>query len=253
MTATWPVLAVAAGDGRGWRRARLLEESEPDRLLPLGRVPARAHLQQPVNLPGGGGAAGDCPSSGTTWTRSWPRRRSRASATRLGAGRLLHGLAGHPRDSDPRYGIRYEFGIFDQLIRDGWQSRRPTSGWPSATRGDPPAGIASRCPRRHTKATRTTKALPRPLGSRAVVRGVAYDVPISLPNGTRTPSALEAEATGSFDFRGHQPGGLLGRRRPEGRLREITKSSYPNDEMMRGKAAPPRAAVLLRFLLAQDN
>ena len=33
------------------------------------------------------------------------------------------------------YGIRYEFGIFDQDIRDGWQVRRPTTGWPTPIPG----------------------------------------------------------------------------------------------------------------------
>ena len=33
------------------------------------------------------------------------------------------------------YGIRYEFGIFDQVIRDGWQVETRTSGCASATPG----------------------------------------------------------------------------------------------------------------------
>jgi starch phosphorylase len=31
------------------------------------------------------------------------------------------------------YGIRYEFGIFDQVIRNGWQVERPTTGSSTAT------------------------------------------------------------------------------------------------------------------------
>ena len=36
------------------------------------------------------------------------------------------------------YGIRYEFGIFDQEIRDGWQSKSRTSGCITAIRGKSP-------------------------------------------------------------------------------------------------------------------
>lgn len=33
------------------------------------------------------------------------------------------------------YGIRYEYGIFDQEIQNGWQARRRTTGWCRAIRG----------------------------------------------------------------------------------------------------------------------
>ena len=37
------------------------------------------------------------------------------------------------------YGIRYEFGIFDQEIHDGCRSRRRTTGWPTGTLGRSPS------------------------------------------------------------------------------------------------------------------
>jgi len=50
------------------------------------------------------------------------RRRSPGSAAVASAPRrLLHGLAGDARIPAIGYGIRYEYGIFEQQIRDGWQ------------------------------------------------------------------------------------------------------------------------------------
>ena len=46
----------------------------------------------------------------------------------------------HP-NSIPGYGIRYEFGIFDQSIRDGWRvNTHRQNGCGSAIRGDPQTG-----------------------------------------------------------------------------------------------------------------
>ena len=53
------------------------------------------------------------------------------------------------------YGIRYEFGIFDQEIVDGWPGRaRRTSGCASATRGRSP-GPSTRCRCASTAASST--------------------------------------------------------------------------------------------------
>ena len=102
------------------------------------------------------------------------------------------------------YGIRYEFGIFDQAIRDGWQVE-VTDKW--LRLGNPweiarpdvsyEVGFGGR-----TEHTRDEHGLVvRWLPERAV-KGVAYDTPVPGYN-ARTTNLLrlwKAEAVESFDF-----------------------------------------------------
>jgi len=78
------------------------------------------------------------------------------------------------------YGIRYEYGIFDQKIQDGWQVEytdhwlRNGNPWNCAGRGLPlrwlswPDRTMDRCRR----------PLPRSLDPQTVVKGIPYDTPI---------------------------------------------------------------------------
>jgi starch phosphorylase len=138
------------------------------------------------------------------------------------------------------YGIRYEFGIFDQAIRDGWQVEK-TDKWLAL--GNP------------WEMPRPEIAFDVPLGGRTegfqdergrfrvrwvpdrVVRGVAYDVPIlGYRNGTANLLRLwKAEATESFDFGAFNQGDYWGAVDQKVDSENITKVLYPNDEMVRGK------------------
>ena len=87
------------------------------------------------------------------------------------------------------------------------------------------------------------------------MRGVAYDVPIlGYRNGTANLLRLwKAEATESFDFEAFNQGDYWGAVDQKVDSENITKVLYPNDELVRGKQAAPRAAVLLRVLLAPGH
>jgi starch phosphorylase len=138
------------------------------------------------------------------------------------------------------YGIRYEFGIFDQAIVDGWQVER-TDKW--LRFGNPweimrpewavPVRFGGRTERYADEAGRTRV---RWLPDRSVI-AVPYDTPI-LGFRTHTANTLRlwrAEAPESFDFavfnRGDYYGAVAGKVVSE----NITKVLYPNDEPAQGK------------------
>jgi starch phosphorylase len=138
------------------------------------------------------------------------------------------------------YGIRYEFGIFDQVIRDGWQAEK-TDKWLAL--GNPwetprPEIAADVSLGGHTEGYQDERGLYRVRWvPERVVRGVAYDVPIlGYRNGTANLLRLwKAEATESFDFRAFNQGDYWGAVDQKVDSENITKVLYPNDEMVRGK------------------
>jgi starch phosphorylase len=138
------------------------------------------------------------------------------------------------------YGIRYEFGIFDQLIRDGWQAEK-TDKWLAL--GNPwetprpeiahPVALGG-----HTEGFQDEQGRYRVRWvPERVVRGVAYDVPIlGYRNGTANLLRLwKAEATESFDFEAFNQGDYWGAVDQKVDSENITKVLYPNDELVKGK------------------
>jgi len=138
------------------------------------------------------------------------------------------------------YGIRYEFGIFDQAIRDGWQVEL-TDKW--LRFGNP------------WEIVRAEIAFEVKLGGRTehgrdehgqyhvrwipdhVVRGVAYDTPVP---GYQAPIAnllrlWKAEATESFDFDAFNVGDYYRAVNEKVASETISKVLYPNDEPEIGK------------------
>jgi starch phosphorylase len=138
------------------------------------------------------------------------------------------------------YGIRYEFGIFDQAIRDGWQVE-VTDKWLGG--GNPweiprpevacEVKFGGRTERWQDDAGRLrVRWVPRD-----VVRGAAYDTPI-LGYRVRTCNFLrlwKAEAVESFDFEAFNHGDYY--RAVEDKLtsENITKVLYPNDDIAQGR------------------
>ncbi|HPT27303.1 MAG TPA: glycogen/starch/alpha-glucan phosphorylase, partial [Bryobacteraceae bacterium] len=113
------------------------------------------------------------------------------------------------------YGIRYEFGIFDQAIRDGWQVEM-TDKWLRA--GNPwelpRPGRAVEVPLGgYTEHQRSVDGGLRVIWHPAnVVKGVPYDTPI-LGFKTRTANLLrlwKSEAVESLDFDAFNTGDYLG-------------------------------------------
>jgi len=139
------------------------------------------------------------------------------------------------------YGIRYEFGIFDQEIRDGWQVER-TDKW--LQYGNP-----WEFPRPEiafeVKLGGRTEAFTDEAGRyrvrwvpAQVVKGVAYDTPVP---GYRVGNVnllrlFKAEAAESFDFAAFNVGDYYGAVEEKVGSETISKVLYPNDEPAAGKA-----------------
>jgi starch phosphorylase len=138
------------------------------------------------------------------------------------------------------YGIRYEFGIFDQIIRDGWQVEI-TDKWlhlgnpweiarPEIIHEVKFGGRSE--PRTDEQGYYRVRWIPD-----TVVKGVAYDTPI-LGYRVCTCNHLRlwrAEAVESFDFAAFNHGDYYRAVEDKMHSENITKVLYPNDEVIQGK------------------
>lgn len=138
------------------------------------------------------------------------------------------------------YGIRYEFGIFDQEIRDGWQVEH-TDEWlhlgnpweiarPEITYQVSLGGCTE--PYEDDRGRYRVRWLPH-----RTVKGVAYDTPI-LGYRVNTCNVLrlwKAEAIESFEFEAFNVGDYYGAVDQKVFSENITKVLYPNDEPIQGK------------------
>lgn len=138
------------------------------------------------------------------------------------------------------YGIRYEFGIFDQIIEDGWQIEitdrwlRKGNPWEIARiedavtvkfGGHTESGIGK-------DGKFEAKWIPLDM-----VMGVPYDTPI-LGYDTNTASTLrlwKSEAFESFDFHSFNEGDYYGAVNKKVKSENICKVLYPKDEQISGK------------------
>ncbi|MEB3292597.1 MAG: glycogen/starch/alpha-glucan phosphorylase [Synechococcales bacterium] len=138
------------------------------------------------------------------------------------------------------YGIRYEYGIFDQEIQDGWQVEitdkwlRYGNPWEVAR---PEAELEVKFggrvePYKDDQERDHVRWVPY-----KVVKGVPYDTPI-LGFQTNTANTLrlwKAEAPESFDFEAFNKGDYFGAVQGKTECENITKVLYPNDESQQGK------------------
>jgi starch phosphorylase len=138
------------------------------------------------------------------------------------------------------YGIRYEFGIFDQAIRDGWQVEL-TDKW--LRFGNPWEIVRPETTYNVQFGGGTTTYRDERGGNRVrwipdqVVKGIAYDTPVP---GYRVPTTnllrlWKAEATESFDFDAFNVGDYYGAVEEKMVSETISKVLYPNDEPEAGK------------------
>jgi starch phosphorylase len=138
------------------------------------------------------------------------------------------------------YGIRYEFGIFDQTIKDGWQIEI-TDKW---LRFGNPWEIVRPEISHEVKFGGRTEPWTDEQGRyrvrwipATVVKGVAYDTPI-LGYDVCTCNNLrlwKAEAIESFDFAAFNHGDYYRAVEDKMHSENITKVLYPNDEVIQGK------------------
>jgi len=138
------------------------------------------------------------------------------------------------------YGIRYEFGIFEQQIKDGWQVevtdkwlhdgnpwelRRPEIMMPVRFGGYTETFTSE-------KGERRVRWVPD-----MVVSGIAYDTPI-LGHNTGNANLLrlwKAEAAQSFDFQAFNSGDYIGAVHDKMISENISKVLYPNDDISQGR------------------
>ncbi|HSG64827.1 MAG TPA: glycogen/starch/alpha-glucan phosphorylase [Gammaproteobacteria bacterium] len=138
------------------------------------------------------------------------------------------------------YGIRYEFGIFDQEIVDGWQVEK-TDKW--LTFGNPweiarpewavNVRIGGHVEQRRNAAGRLrAEWVPE-----RTVQGVPYDTPVlGYRNNTANTLRLwRAEAPESFNFSVFNSGDYYGAVNEKVRSENLTKVLYPNDEQVKGR------------------
>ena len=138
------------------------------------------------------------------------------------------------------YGIRYEFGIFDQSIENGWQVERSDT-W--LKNGNPWEIIRSKL-RFPVSFCGHTEQYQDEHGNLRVrwapdmeVIGVAYDTPI-MGYGVGNVNLLrlwKAEAGESFDFQAFNVGDYYGAVHAKMEAETISKVLYPNDEQAIGK------------------
>ncbi len=138
------------------------------------------------------------------------------------------------------YGIRYEFGIFDQLIRDGWQveitDKWLKAGWPWELPQPDQAcfvGFGGRTETyRDTHGDQRVRWIP---AEHAI--GIPHDVPV-LGYRVNTCNRLRlwrADATESFDFYAFNIGDYYGAVEEKVGSETLSKVLYPNDGTDEGR------------------
>ncbi|MDZ7608829.1 MAG: glycogen/starch/alpha-glucan phosphorylase [Cyclobacteriaceae bacterium] len=139
------------------------------------------------------------------------------------------------------YGIRYEFGIFDQLIKDGWQVEITDKWLKYGNPWEVPQINLSQI----VKYGGRTRSYYDSKGRYCsewipdyIVIAVPYDTSV-LGYGTSTAAVLrlwKAEASESFDFQRFNKGDYYGAVNDKVTSENISKVLYPNDEQVRGKS-----------------
>jgi glycogen phosphorylase len=138
------------------------------------------------------------------------------------------------------YGIRYEFGIFAQDIKDGWQIEL-TDKWLKA--GNPwelprPEWAVSVKIGGHTEHYVDNRGHKRVRWAPyQILKGIPYDTPI-MGYKTNTANTLRlwtAQAPESFDFGAFNSGDYVGAVHEKVFSENISKVLYPNDDGSQGK------------------
>ena len=138
------------------------------------------------------------------------------------------------------YGIRYEFGIFQQEIADGWQIEKTDKWLRFGNAWEVPRAewaVEVKLGGRTEKYTDHEGKLRIRWIPARVVLGVPYDTPIQgyRVNTSNTLRLWRAEAPESFDFSTFNRGDYYGAVNSKVTSENISKVLYPNDEAIQGK------------------
>lgn len=154
------------------------------------------------------------------------------------------------------YGIRYEYGIFEQFIKDGWQAEvadawlRNGNPWELPTQLRYPVKFGGNIEHyRDDEGHQRSRWVPE-----SIIQGVAYDTPI-LGYGVLNVSLLrlwKSEARESFDFQAFNTGDFYGAVDNMIVAQNISKVLYPNDEPEAGKALRLRQQYFFVSCSLQD-
>ncbi|MEI6615666.1 MAG: glycogen/starch/alpha-glucan family phosphorylase, partial [Cyanobium sp. ELA507] len=138
------------------------------------------------------------------------------------------------------YGIRYEFGIFDQLIRDGWQveitDKWLKGGWPWEIPHPEQSCFVGFGGRTETYRDELGAHRVRWIPAEHAI-GVPHDVPV-LGYRVNTCNRLRlwrADATESFDFYAFNIGDYYGAVEEKVGTETLSKVLYPNDGTDEGR------------------
>jgi starch phosphorylase len=138
------------------------------------------------------------------------------------------------------YGIRYEFGIFDQEIRDGWQVEITDKwlqlGYPWEIVRPHISFYVNLGGRTEPYIDSDNRYRVRWIPAR-VVKGIAYDTPLLgyKVNTTNLLRLWKAEAVESFDFEEFNVGDYFGAVNEKVSSENLTKVLYPNDSFAQGR------------------
>jgi starch phosphorylase len=154
------------------------------------------------------------------------------------------------------YGIRYEYGIFEQSIRDGWQVEvadawlRNGNPWELPRQLRYPVKFGGRVDRYEDEDGRTrVRWIPD-----STIYGHAYDTPIT-GYGVLNVNRLrlwKSEASQSFDLQAFNLGDYYGAVNNMVTAQNISKVLYPNDEPEAGKVLRLRQQYFLVSCALQD-
>jgi starch phosphorylase len=138
------------------------------------------------------------------------------------------------------YGIRYEYGIFEQMIKDGWQVEvadawlRNGNPWELPRQHRYPVKFGGHVERYHDDEHRErVRWIPA-----STIYGIAYDTPI-MGYGVLNVNMLrlwKSEARESFDLQAFNVGDYYGAVNDMVTAQNISKVLYPNDEPAAGKS-----------------
>ncbi|MFA6971323.1 MAG: glycogen/starch/alpha-glucan phosphorylase [Gallionella sp.] len=154
------------------------------------------------------------------------------------------------------YGIRYEYGIFEQSIKDGWQVEvadawlRNGNPWELPTQLRYPVKFGGDIERyRDDEGCQRSRWVPE-----SIIHGVAYDTRI-LGYGVLNVNLLrlwKSEARESFDLQTFNTGDYYGAVDNMIVAQNISKVLYPNDEPEAGKALRLRQQYFFVSCSLQD-
>ncbi len=154
------------------------------------------------------------------------------------------------------YGIRYEYGIFEQRIKDGWQVEvadawlRNGNPWELPRQLRYPVKFGGHIVRHHDDEGR----LRNHWVPESIIHGIAYDTPI-LGYGVLNVNLLrlwKSEARESFDLQAFNTGDYYGAVDNMVVAQNISKVLYPNDEPEVGKALRLRQQYFFVSCSLQD-